>query len=73
MQEKLIEILNEINKDISKYQGKDMIEDGVIDSLEIMEIATRIEMEFDIELDADDIVPEKFVTIEAIESLIKGK
>lgn len=73
MREKIIEILRQVNEDIPGYKGKDMVEDGIIDSLEIMEIVAAVESEFHIEMEADDIVPENFADVEAIIRLIEKK
>lgn len=73
MREKIIEILRQVNEDILGYKGKNMVEDGIIDSLEIMEIVAAAESEFHIEMEADDIVPENFADIEAIIQLIEKK
>lgn len=73
MREKIIEILRQVNEDILGYKGKDMVEDGIIDSLEIMEIVAAVESEFHIEMEADDIVPENFADVEAIIRLIEKK
>lgn len=73
LQEKIIKMLQQINEDIMLYDGMDMIEDGIIDSLEIMEIASEAEKEFDIEFDANDILPENFTCVNSIISLIRGK
>lgn len=73
MVEKIYEILNSINIEIMKYEGEDMIEDGIIDSLEVMEIATKLEDEFNFELTADDIVPENFNNVKGIIALVSNK
>lgn len=73
MVEKVNNILRRVNEDILNYKGKDMVDDGIIDSLEIMEIVSDIEKEFHIEMSADDIVMENFQTLETICKLIQRK
>ena len=48
-----------------------MIEDGLIDSLQLMELVSEIESEFQIEIEPEDFIPENFKTINHIEKLIK--
>ena len=70
MREKLIEIIKNVNENVIDYKGNNMIEDGIIDSLELMEIIDAIEENLGIEIDADDIVMENFMNIDSIVALI---
>lgn len=53
MEEKIIDILENINEEILIYDGDNMIEDGLISSFEMIEIFTELEKEFNIKIDAD--------------------
>ena len=53
MEEKIINILENINEEILSYDGDNMIKDGLISSFEMIEIFTELEMEFNIKIDAD--------------------
>lgn len=66
MKEKLEKILNEINPEILRYTGEDLIEDHVIDSFDIIEIASEIADDLGIEIDPELIVWDCFVSVEAI-------
>lgn len=63
---KIFNILRDVNTDILKYSGENMIEDGIIDSLELMEIVGNIEDDFGIEIDAEYLVEENFANAETI-------
>jgi len=72
MEDKILEILEEINEDILTYDGENMYEDGVISSMDVVEIVSELEAEFDIEIDIDDIVSKNFANKETIIELVKG-
>ena len=42
MEEKILEILEEINEDIISYDGDDMYGEGVITSVEVLDIVSDI-------------------------------
>ena len=71
MEEKILEILEDINEDIISYDGDDMYGEGVITSVEVLDIVSDIEDEFDIEIDAKYVIAENFANKEAIISLVK--
>lgn len=71
MEDKILEILEEINEDIISYTGDDMYGEGVITSVEVLDIVSDIEDEFDIEIDAKFVVAENFANKEAIIALVK--
>lgn len=60
--EKLLKILNEIKPGVDFAECEDMIEEGVIDSFDIVTIVAKINEEFEIEFTVDEIVPENFKT-----------
>jgi len=71
MEDKILEILEDINEDIISYEGNDMYGEGVITSVEVLDIVSDIEDEFDIEIDAKFVVAENFANKEAIIALVK--
>ena len=52
MEERVLKILEEINEDIITYDGDNMYDEGVISSIDVIEIISELENEFDIEIDA---------------------
>ena len=50
-----------------------LIEEGIIDSLGIVQLLDYISQEFGVEIDADELLPENFSSIRAIETLIDRK
>ncbi len=71
MREKVLEILVEINEDIETYEGDALLEDGIITSLDIIEIVTALEEEFDIAIAAKDVTKENFASVDSICSIIE--
>ncbi len=71
MDKKLEEILNCVNPEILEVQGADLVEEGIIDSLAIMQIVSALEEGYGIEFDPDDIMPETFASAAAIEQTLQ--
>ena len=73
MKKQIIEILSEICPGIDFETETALIDDGLIDSLDIVAVATELMEAFDVELGVDDLTPENFNSVEAIEELIESK
>ncbi|MDR0984423.1 MAG: phosphopantetheine-binding protein [Ruminococcus sp.] len=68
--EKFTDILNRVNESILEYEGKNLVEDGVISSLDVMTLIAECEEGFEIEFDPDDIYPENFESPAALWALL---
>lgn len=68
--EELKQILEEIRPDIDFETAKDLIDDGVLDSFDIISIVGELNMAYDIEINVEDLLPENFNTMEAIFELV---
>lgn len=68
---KLLEILEEIKPGVDFNNSKNMIEEGLIDSFDIITIITAINSEFDIDFTVADIMPENFETVETLYNTIE--
>lgn len=71
MREKLVRMLNSINSEIDYENENNLVDNGIFDSLEIMQIVVGIEEKFGVEIDPDNIVPENFNSVETMLELIK--
>lgn len=71
MEERVLAILEKNNEDILNYTGKNMLEDGIVDSFELIAIVGDLEEEFDIEIDASYVVEEYFGNKDVILKLMK--
>ena len=73
MKKQIIEILSEICPGIDFETETALIDDGLIESLDIVAVVTELMEAFDVELGVDDLTPENFNSVEAIEELIESK
>ena len=48
--EKLLDILNQIRSDIDYENEKTLVDDGVLDSFDIVSIVSELSMEYDIDI-----------------------
>lgn len=72
MKEKVMEILAEVNDEILDYDGDNLIESGLLDSFQIVDLVGMFEEEFNIEIDAELVVVENFRTKDAIIKMLEG-
>ena len=73
MRKQIMEILPEICPGVDFENEKALIDDGLLDSLDIVAVVTELMEAFDVELGVDDLTPENFNSVEAIEELIESK
>ncbi|MCI8946323.1 MAG: hypothetical protein HFI91_04575 [Lachnospiraceae bacterium] len=66
MREEVYELLKGLNQRIMEYEGTDMLEDEIIESMEIMDIVVALEEHFRMEIPPQLIVPEYFMTKDTI-------
>lgn len=58
------------DKSLKLENDTELLKSEILDSLGIAQLVTGIETEFNIELEGDDILPENFETVNAINNLI---
>lgn len=69
--EELLEILEDLKPGVA-FEGKNaLIDDGVLDSLDIITLVSEINDEFDVEIEVNDIRPENFNSAEAMLRMIR--
>ena len=69
--EKILGILQEIRSDVDFANEKQLIDGGILDSFDIIEIVSTFNDAFDIEIDVDELMPENFNSVEAMKQLIE--
>lgn len=71
MEQTVLEVLAETNDEIPFYDGDNLIEDGLLDSFQVMDLVNDLEEAFDIEIDAKYVIEENFRTKDTIIALIE--
>ena len=66
----LIEILAELHDDVDFENTTGLVEDGILNSLDIVSLITEIADRFDVQIPAEEILPENFDSAEALWALI---
>ncbi len=69
--EELMEILEEIKPDVDFAVCDTLIDDGILDSFDILNIVSELNDAFDIEITPVDIVPENFNSAKALWEMVK--
>ncbi len=67
----ILSMLAEIRPEFDYKESENFIEDGMLDSFDIISLINMMEEKYHIKIDGLDIVPENFVSLEAIAGLIK--
>lgn len=71
MKQKIINMIKKINSDVIFEENSDLFAKGIIDSFAVVTLVSEIEEKFNIELEAEEIIPENFQTINAIMALVE--
>lgn len=70
--ELIYDILKTVRPDFDFTESENFIDDGLLDSFDMVALISEIEERFDITIDGLELVPENFETAEAIAGLIKN-
>lgn len=68
-EEKVLEILQRMYPGVTAETK--LLDEGIIDSMGMVDIIDELEAEFSIEIDGEDIIPDNFQDAEAITTLVK--
>ena len=69
--ETLLKILNGLHPDVDFEAIDDLYDEGVLDSLDMVRLVTEIAMEFDVQIPAEELIPENFQNVNTILALIE--
>lgn len=69
--EKLLEILKEIDPETDYEKEEALIDDGILASMEVLELVSTLEDEFDIEITPTDLVPANFNSMASMWKMIR--
>lgn len=71
MKEKIIKILTDLRPEFDfTDESLNFIEEGMLDSFDVVSLVDALDTEFNIVIDGVDIVPENFSTLECIINLL---
>ncbi len=68
--EELLELLEDLKPGVDFKEEKNLIEDRILDSLDVMNLVVELNDEFDIEITPLDILPENFKSVDTMYALI---
>lgn len=71
MKEQIIKILSELRPEFDFTQDVDFIEEGMLDSFDMVTLVSDIETELGVAIQGMDILPENFCSIDAIIKVIE--
>ena len=70
MREKVLEILKKVRRDIDFEKEQKLVDDGVLDSFDIISIVSDLNEKLDIDITADELEAENFNSLDAIVALV---
>ena len=68
---RLLPILHVIRPEHDFAESQDFILDGLLDSFDIVTLVTELEQRFRISIDGEDVTPENFKNLEALEQFVR--
>lgn len=69
--EKIYSILSSLRPELDFRNSKNFIEEGLLDSFDVVSLVSELEEQYNILIDALDILPENFGSAEAIAEIVK--
>ncbi len=71
MEQKIIKILNKMHPEADVEHSTSLVDDGVLDSLDIVTLVTELNAAFDIRIPATEILPDRFNSVEAMCEMVR--
>lgn len=68
--ETLMNILNEIDDSVNWTEEKGLVDDRILDSFGVITLISELEDAFDIQIEASEIIPENFNSVDAMWMMI---
>ena len=66
MVDRLLAILEEIRPEHDFTNSRNFVEEGLLDSFDIVTLVAALEEEFDISIDGEDVTPENFENLKTL-------
>ena len=71
MKERILKILSGLRPELDFTMDVNFIEEGILDSFDVINLVTALDSEFGISIDGTDVLPENFSSVNAIVMLLK--
>jgi len=71
MEKTIIAILNELRPEFDFSESVNFIEEGMLDSFDVINLVNALDNEFGISIDGSDILPRNFSSVDGIIELLK--
>ena len=71
IRDEIIEILEVIKKNVDFDKETALVDDGILESLEIVSLVTALSDAFDVDITVTDLVPENFNSVDGMAALIE--
>lgn len=71
MKDKIVKILTELRPEFDFTESVNFIEEGMLDSFDVINLVTALDEQYGISIDGMDVLPENFSSVEKIEKLLK--
>ena len=69
---KILEMIAELRPEFDYENSSTFVEDGLLDSFDIVSLTTMLEEYFKVTIDGMSIVPENYASVDAILALVKS-
>ncbi len=73
MREEILDLLKDLFPAIDFLYSDTLVDDGILSSLNIVQIVSELSMEYDIEFSFEDLSPENFNSVDAITALVERR
>ena len=70
MKDKIIDILALVRPEFDFSESESFIEDGLLDSFDLISLVAYLDKEFSISINGNDIIPENFMNLATIEVML---
>ena len=70
--DKLLELLKGIRPDVDFETETALIDDGILDSFDVVSIISELDDEFGVQVRINELIPDNFNSVEAIWNLIQN-
>ena len=70
MKEKILNILSEIRPEFDFSYSSNFIEDGLLDSFDLMSLVSTLDEQLGISIEGVEIIPENFENLDSINTLV---